>query len=115
MTISPAQIAVLAAMPERLRDNRQAQTLPLRSLPTAAAASPSPAQGTPPAEAAPSGPVLSINLRIDDQHRMYYEVINNHTGEVLYQIPPEVIRKLGEDTEAALEKALKAHTLDVRE
>jgi uncharacterized FlaG/YvyC family protein len=38
-----------------------------------------------------SGPKLSTAMRIDDQRRPYYEVINNRTGDVVMEIPSEQI------------------------
>ena len=68
----------------------------------------------PPAEApaAPSGPTLSTDLRIDDQRRIYYAVINNRTGDVVLEIPPEQIRKLAE----ALDTPTPApsHSVDIK-
>ena len=46
------------------------------------------AEAEPPAQVEPSGSKLSIDLRIDDQQRIYYEDANNRAGEVVHEIPP---------------------------
>jgi len=104
MSIAPVQFAMVLGATGIARD---AET-PARPSPAAQPAAQPPAQ----APAEPSGPSLSTDLRIDDQRRIYYAVINNRTGDVVLEIPPEQIRKLAEalDTTASA----PAHSVDVK-
>jgi uncharacterized FlaG/YvyC family protein len=53
-------------------------------------------------------------LRIDAQHQIYYAVVNDRTGEVVLEIPPEVIRELAESLDVPLAGIASAHSLDVK-
>jgi len=59
-------------------------------------------------------PKLSTDLRVDDQRRIYYEVVNDRTGDVVYEIPPEAIRKLGESLNVSLDVGSSGHRVDVK-
>jgi len=67
-----------------------------------------------PATAVTSPPKLSTNMRVDDQKRVYYEVVNDRTGDVVCEIPPEVIRKLGENLDSSLVAKPVRHSVDVK-
>lgn len=53
-------------------------------------------------------------MRIDDQRRTYYEVVYNRTGDIICEIPPEVIRKLGEEPSKLPGGLLTGHAVDVK-
>ena len=57
---------------------------------------------------------LTTDLRIDAQHQIYYAVVNDRTGEVVLEIPPEVIRELAESLDVPLAGIASAHSLDVK-
>ena len=86
-------------------------------LPGAAHGKTSPAAG-PAAVSAPSAgwqaPQLSTAIRIDDRRRIYYEVINDHTGQVVLEIPPEVVRNIGEGISQFLETLHSTRSIDVK-
>jgi len=87
MAISPLQYAFVPAA-----DARQLK-------PPAAAAAPSQEavpEAPPPQPSIPAPAKLSTNLRIDSQRHIYYEVINDKSGDVVMEIPPEQIRRLEE-------------------
>jgi len=66
------------------------------------------------ASAESTGPKLSTALRIDDQRHIYYEIINEKTGDVVLEIPPEQIRKLGEGPPKSAAADGETHGLDVQ-
>jgi len=72
--------------------------------------------GTPPGRAGSdsSGAKLSTTLRIDDQHYIYYEIIDDQSGDVVLEIPPEQIRKLAEGLSKSLAADGETHSLDVK-
>lgn len=59
-------------------------------------------------------PQFSTAIRIDDQRRIYYEVINDHTGQVVLQIPPEVVRNIGDGINQFLQSLHPARSIDVK-
>lgn len=59
------------------------------------------------------GSDLSTDVRVDDRRHVYYETVNNRTGEVVCEIPPEVIRKLAESLEDVPQALWGGHTVDV--
>ncbi|HZQ94455.1 MAG TPA: hypothetical protein VFA67_05550 [Candidatus Sulfotelmatobacter sp.] len=76
-------------------------------------------QGASPAaeSAQPEGwqpPQLSTAIRIDDRRRIYYEVINDHTGQVVLEIPPETVRSIGEGINQFLETLHPTRSVDVK-
>jgi hypothetical protein len=109
MSISPAQLTLVLGASDRAAATEQSAGVPSGGAPKSEA---------PVAEAAahaePSGPKLTTALRIDDQRRIYYEVINNQSGEVVYQIPPEQVRKLGEGISESLRSRLMGRSIDVK-
>lgn len=108
MSISPAQLVTALGAADLA-----AETLQSRGA-AAGAATKTEAPHAEGAPAEPSGPKLSTNLRIDDQRRIYYEVINNRTGDVVYEIPPEQIRKLAEGLTESPVSQSAGHKVDVR-
>ena len=108
MSISPAQLMMALGTADLAAETLHSTGAAARGAPRTEAPD---AEG---AKAQPSGPKLSTDLRIDDQRRIYYQVINNRTGDVVYEIPPGQIRKLAEGIDASLSSQLKARTLDVK-
>jgi len=72
----------------------------------------SPEQPSVAAQAA--APQLSTDLRIDDQRRIYYAIVNTRSGDEVMEIPPEEIRKLAEALEASQVAVSKGHSVDVK-
>ncbi len=71
---------------------------------------------TPQPSAPPSSPSpfqLSTSLQIDDQHQVYYEFVDNVTGAVVFEIPPEALRAIAESLNIPLEGQADFHNLDV--
>ena len=63
--------------------------------------------------AAPS-PQFSTDLRVDDQHQVYYACVDESTGDVLFEIPPEALRAIGESLNLPLNGDASAHSVDVK-
>jgi uncharacterized FlaG/YvyC family protein len=57
---------------------------------------------------------FSTDLRVDDKHEAYYEVVDNRSGDVLFEIPPEALREIGESLNVPLVGDSSAHGLDVK-
>jgi hypothetical protein len=108
MSISPAQLVTALGATDLA-----AETLQPRGT-TAGGAPKTEAPDTEGEHAEPAGPELSTDLRIDDQRRIYYAVINDRTGDVLYEIPPEQIRRLGEGLTESHVTQSAGHKVDVR-
>jgi len=88
-------------------------------------ASPAAAPATTPAAASPAEPPtpapavsppvqFSTDLRIDDQHQLYYAVVDDSTGGVLFEIPPEALRAIGESLNVPLVGESTGHNVDVK-
>ena len=67
-----------------------------------------------PDSAAWQAPQHSMATRIDNRHRVYYEVINNDSGEVVYQIPAEVVRQIGDGIAEFLQSVQPKPNVDVK-
>ena len=111
MSISPAQMILHVASAES----------PAPAGRSAPASAPAPARAAePPAESPAAAPVdsslpqFSTMVRIDDRHRFYYEFVNIRTGDVVYEFPPEMIRKLAESLEASADGESMGHRVDVK-
>lgn len=57
---------------------------------------------------------LSTDLRVDDQRQIYYQVVNDRTGDVLLEIPSEALRQIGESIKVPLEGDARIHGVDVK-
>jgi hypothetical protein len=108
MSISPVPVILQVANAEE----RTASKRP---------ASPSvqPAPPAPPPEESPSPAIASLdqfttNLKVDDEHQVYYQFVDNHTGRVLYEIPPETVREIVESHKVPQAVISKKHVLDVK-
>jgi len=107
MSISPAQFAMVlgpVAEAERPAGTPLAQPSQVAEAPPELPVEPSES----------STPDLSTEMRVDDQRRIYYAVVNNRTGDEICEIPPEVIRKLGEDLSKLPDGLLTGHAVDVK-
>ena len=105
MSISPAQLATALTT-----SDPQGRALAERASPPAD----SPPKLAVPSPVQPSGPTLSTSVRIDEQRHIYYEVINNRTGDVVIEIPPEQIRRLGEGLTESRVSGNPEPNIDVR-
>jgi hypothetical protein len=97
MSISPAEMAQQLASIETAAASNRSTPSPSASIPGSptggaqdVAASPSRSSATAPASQ------LSTDLRIDQEHQLYYEVVDDSTGSVVFEIPPEALRAIGE-------------------
>ena len=110
MSISPAQMI-------RQVSGTESPALPKRSTPApvSAARALDFTAGSVVAEQVVSSPAkLSTDVRVDDRHRIYYEVVNDRTGDVVCEIPLETVRKFGEDLIVPLEGDASAHIIDAQ-
>ena len=53
-------------------------------------------------------------MRIDDQHQVYYQVVNERTGDVLLEISCEAVRQIGESIKVLPEGDASIHGVDVK-
>ncbi|MGA3168909.1 MAG: flagellar protein FlaG [Terriglobia bacterium] len=111
MSISPAQLVMVVATADGAAETARAREAPPRP---AAQVREHAAGAAAAAQAEASGPKLSTAMRIDDQRRVYYEVINNRTDDVVLEIPPEQMRKLAEGLAESLKKQPDGHNVDVK-
>jgi len=111
MSISPAQMFLQAANAESFAPPRHS---PPASVPTAASAAASPAESPVPAPPVSSSPQLSTDMRVDNRHQVYYEFVDDCTGDVLCEIPPEALRAIGESLNVPLDGDGSAHSIDVK-
>jgi uncharacterized FlaG/YvyC family protein len=111
MSISPAQLVMAVARADRAAETARAREAPPRP---AAQVREHGAGAAAAAQAEASGPKLSTAMRIDDQRRIYYAVINNRTDDVVMEIPPEQIRKFAEGLDEPVKKQPAGHNIDVK-
>jgi len=99
MSISPAQmmlqVASAASAAPVGRTTQAADPAAAQPLETSA-------EYAAPAPAAASLEKFSTDLRVDAQHQPYYEVVDDKTGDVLFEIPPEALREIGESLNVSL-------------
>jgi uncharacterized FlaG/YvyC family protein len=50
---------------------------------------------------------------VDAEHQLYYEVVDDSTGDVLFQIPPEALRAIGESLNVPLIGDANVPSVDV--
>ena len=112
MSITPAQLIAQAASTENSADPRTpsppASPLPAR---TSGSARSSPSASQP--ASAPANPV-NTDLRVDDQHQFYYQFVDASTGDVVFEIPPEALRAIGESLNLTPESHTAVHNVDVK-
>ena len=114
MSISSAELTLQvasAASPAPSRPAAPASPSPVRA---AASAAESTADSPHSAPAVPSSSQLSTDLRIDRQHQLYYEFVDDSTGSVVFEIPPEALRAIGESLNLPLNGDATAHGVDVK-
>lgn len=111
MSISPAQMILQVASAESPALSRRSTQA---SVPAPAMAVGSIDESPAPAPVDLSPASLTTDMRIDDQHQFYYEFVDDRTGDVLFEIPPEALRAIGESLNVPLEGDSSAHSVDVK-
>src|SRR5271157_822859 len=111
MSISPAQMVLQVGRVESPVVSRRSTPA---AVPAVALAGESSDESSAPAPADSSLAPLSTDMRIDDQHHIYSEVVNDRTGAEVLEIPPEVIRKLAESFNVLLVGGSSDHRVDVK-
>jgi uncharacterized FlaG/YvyC family protein len=53
-------------------------------------------------------------MQIDNHHQVYYEVVDDSTGDVLFEIPSEALRKIGESLNLPLIGDASVPSVDVK-
>ena len=114
MSISPAQMNLQVGTAERLNP----AGYPSQPA-TPGIASPANSHAKSPSEKPAPVPIispapLSTDMRIDDQHQVYYQVVSVRTGDVLLEIPSEALRQIGESIKVPLEGDASIHGVDVK-
>jgi hypothetical protein len=112
MSISSAQMPLQVASAE--------STTPAgRSIQAAVPATPTPAQSPtqpPPPTALPvsSPSSFSTDMQVDNHQQIYYVVVNDSTGDVLFEIPSEALRRIGESLNVPLVGDASIPSVDVK-
>lgn len=52
-------------------------------------------------------------MRVDNEHQVYYEFIDASTGDVMFEIPPEALREIGESLNLPLVGDGRVPSVDV--
>jgi len=107
MSISPAQMVLQVASAESTVESPRSAPTPLATgtqttAPAATLAIKSSAEPQVPAPAASSAAQFSTDLQVDNHHQIYYAVVDDSTGDVLFEIPSEALRKIGESLNVPL-------------
>jgi hypothetical protein len=110
MSISPAQMMLQVASTENTPGARRSTPAPVPAAPAAA----SPPETPTPAPAVSPPAQFSTDLRVDDKHQPYYEVVDDRSGDVLFEIPPAALRAIGESLNVPLIGDTSAHSFDVK-
>jgi len=71
------------------------------------AASPARAPAVSPAQ-------FSTDREVDSRHQVYYKYVDDRTGDVVFEIPPEALREIGESLNLPLAGDENAHSFDVK-
>jgi len=107
MSVSPTQIVLQAASTEvPAVSGRSSQA----SVPAAESA----ARSAAPALAVASPAQFSTDMRVDGRHQVYYEFVDKSTGDVVFEIPPEALREIGESLNLPLAGEARGHSVDVK-
>ena len=64
------------------------------------------------AKRSPGSP--GTDVKVDEHHRIYYEVVDARTGSVLFEIPAEALRKIAESLNIPLDGSTSSRRLDVK-
>ena len=111
MGITPAQLTQQVVSTENTAARQESTP------PTVPATEPSP-EITSESTSTPSSFVLpdpySTDMKVDDQHQVYYEIVDNRDGDELFEIPPEQLRKIGESLKVPLIGETGVHGVDVK-
>ncbi|MFZ0963265.1 MAG: hypothetical protein WAO35_20585 [Terriglobia bacterium] len=111
MSISPAQMILQVASAESFAPRgRSAQS----SGPAAVSRTRATGASSAPAPAVSPTPQLSTDMKVDGQHQVYYEFVDDGTGNVLFEIPPEALREIGESLNVPLVGDANVPTIDVK-
>jgi hypothetical protein len=111
MSISPAQMMLQVASAASAAPARNAsQAL----VPAAAVAVKSPPESPPAAPAISPPASTSTDMRIDDQNQVYYAFVDDRSGQVLFEIPTEALRKIGESLNVPLMGDSSVPSVDVK-
>jgi uncharacterized FlaG/YvyC family protein len=49
---------------------------------------------------------------VDDHHQVYYEFVDKSTGDVVFEIPPQALREIGESLNLPLVGDVSGHNVD---
>jgi hypothetical protein len=118
MSISSAQmVSQVASAQSPAKSSRSAPGPPSASIQPADPAAPATASSS---ETTASTPVVSppeqfsTDLQIDNHHQIYYIVVDDSTGDVLFEIPPEALRQIGESLNVPLVGDQSIPNVDVK-
>ena len=53
-------------------------------------------------------------MQVDNDHQIYYAVVDDSTGDVLFEIPSEALRKIGESLNVPLIGDANLPSVDVK-
>ena len=108
MSISAAQLITQAASADNVAPaGRSVAASVPAGAPTGASPSVSPAPVVP--ESA-----FSTDMKVDEQHRVYYEFVDGRTGDVMFEIPPAALRAIGESLNVPLVGDASVPSVDVK-
>jgi hypothetical protein len=112
MSISPAQMIQQVASAESAAPTGHSSPSVV-SATDRAVPCPSAPQMTPPAPVlSPSS--FSTDMQVDNDHQIYYAVVDDSTGDVLFEIPSEALRKIGESLNVPLIGDANVPSVDVK-
>jgi len=111
VSISPAQMLLQVASVESLTVSRRSTSA---SVPAVAIAGESSDESPAPAPAVSSPAQFSTDMRVDDQHQIYYEFVDASTGDVMFEIPPEALREIGESLNLPVAADATGHSVDMK-
>jgi hypothetical protein len=57
---------------------------------------------------------IGTDMRVDAQHQVYYEFVDESTGDVMFEIPPEALREIGESLNLPLVGDASVPSVDVK-
>ena len=83
------------------------------SVPAATPAVESPAESPASAPTVSSPAQLSTDREVDSRHQIYYEFVDESTGNIVFEIPPEALRAIGESLNLPRVGDASSHSVDV--
>lgn len=72
-----------------------------------------PVPAAPPVPTPVESPSFSTDMQVDNHHQIYYKVVDDHTGDVLLEIPAEALRRIGESLNVTEIGNPKVSSLDI--